>query len=86
MTEYIVTKLAVVVKGYLFSFDKKFNIFSLSSGNYNYSIIGGEVQGANIVSRIEYCVLRKERERKERKKDREKISIEYSVYGIAGSV
>ena len=58
MTEYIVTKLAVVVKGYLFSFDKKFNIFSLPSGNYNYSIIGGEVQGRDsyLVNRESYLV------------------------------
>ena len=64
MTEYIVTKLAVVVKGYLFYFDKKFNIFSLSSGNYNYSIIGGEVQGANKkVSSIEYIVKKIKREK-----------------------
>jgi len=33
-----------------------------SSGNYNYSIIGEEVQGGNIVSRIEYCV-KKEKEK-----------------------
>ena len=66
MTEYIVTKLAVVVKGYLFYFDKKFNIFSLSSGNYNYSIIGGEVQGGkqeSIEYRVYSIVLRKRKKR-----------------------
>jgi len=49
VTEYILTKLAVVVKDYLFYFEKKFNIFShagiSTSGNYYYSIIGGKMQG-----------------------------------------
>jgi len=74
VTEYIVTKLAVVVKGYLFSFDKKFNIFSLPSGNYNYSIIGGEVQGKDIiVSRIEYCVKKDKEEQNTKTENQNKF-------------
>ena len=82
MTEYIVTKLAVVVKGYLFSFDKKFNIFSLSSGNYDYSIIGGKVQGGetSIEYRVYSIVLRKEKEKKEKRTEKKLVSsIAYMV-------
>ena len=56
MTDSILTKLKVVVKDYSAYFLEEFKYFLSAqistSGNDNYSITGGEMQGANIVSRI----------------------------------
>jgi len=63
VTDYILTKMISIVKTYFSYFSEGFKYFYsnriASSGNYNYSIIEGEVQGVNsyFVSRESYLVL-----------------------------